>query len=84
MSREIATADRRPLQEVLDFVRSRPTMVLTTFRRDGSLQSSPVNSDWDEYRQAMIDQGKSLIRITIDRTGPIATGGLPTRLADKD
>jgi PPOX class probable F420-dependent enzyme len=33
--------------------------------------------DWDEYRQAMRCQGKSLIRITIDRWGPIATGGFP-------
>jgi PPOX class probable F420-dependent enzyme len=33
--------------------------------------------DWDEYRQAMRRQGKSLIRITIDRWGPIATGGFP-------
>lgn len=38
--------------------------------------------DWDEYRQAMRDQGKSLIRITIDSWGPIATGGFPARLAD--
>jgi PPOX class probable F420-dependent enzyme len=38
--------------------------------------------DWDEYRQAMVDQGKSLIRVTIDRWGPIATGGFPARLAD--
>jgi PPOX class probable F420-dependent enzyme len=38
--------------------------------------------NWDEYRQAMKDQGKSLIRITIDRWGPIATGGFPARLAD--
>ena len=40
------------------------------------------HSDWDEYRQAMRDQGKSLIRITIDRWGPIATGGFPARLVD--
>jgi hypothetical protein len=26
-------------------------------------------------------QGKSLIRVTIDRWGPIATGGFPARLA---
>jgi PPOX class probable F420-dependent enzyme len=37
--------------------------------------------DWDEYRQAMIDQGKSLLRITPTRWGPIATGGFPARLA---
>lgn len=40
--------------------------------------------DWDEYRQAMVEQGKSLIRVTIDSWGPIATGGFPARLADKD
>ena len=33
--------------------------------------------DWDEYRDAMAKQNKSLIRITIDRWGPIATGGFP-------
>ena len=35
------------------------------------------HDDWDEYRQAMRDQGKSLIRVSIDRWGPIATGGFP-------
>ncbi len=35
------------------------------------------HSDWDEYRAAMIDQGKSLLRITPTRWGPIATGGFP-------
>ncbi len=38
--------------------------------------------DWDEYRQAMVDQGKCLVRITIDSWGPIATGGFPPELAD--
>jgi PPOX class probable F420-dependent enzyme len=37
--------------------------------------------DWDEYRQAMVDQGKCLIRLTIERWGPIATGGFPPHLA---
>ena len=37
--------------------------------------------DWDEYRQAMREQGKSLIRITPERWSPIATGGFPARLA---
>ncbi|WP_141014765.1 PPOX class F420-dependent oxidoreductase [Nocardioides sambongensis] len=37
--------------------------------------------DWAEYRQAMLDQGKSLLRITPSRWGPIATGGFPARLA---
>jgi hypothetical protein len=33
--------------------------------------------DWDEYREAMRRQGKSLIRITVDGWGPVATGGFP-------
>lgn len=38
--------------------------------------------DWDEYREAMARQGKSLIRVTPERWGPLATGGFPPRLAD--
>ena len=37
--------------------------------------------DWDEYRNAMVEQGKCLLRLTIDTWGPIATGGFPARLA---
>jgi PPOX class probable F420-dependent enzyme len=33
--------------------------------------------DWDEYRQAMVDQGKCLIRLVPTRWGPVATGGFP-------
>ncbi|MFG2009926.1 PPOX class F420-dependent oxidoreductase [Micromonospora sp. NPDC048868] len=43
---------------------------------------SGEHPDWDEYRAAMVRQGKSLIRVTIDAWGPIATGGFPARLAD--
>jgi PPOX class probable F420-dependent enzyme len=39
------------------------------------------HDDWDEYRAAMQRQGKALIRVTIERWGPIATGGFPPRLA---
>ena len=149
MARRIATADVVELPELLDFVRPRHRMVLTTFRSDGSLQSSPVSGgvdgegrivvatypqraksanvrrarrasvialsddfdgpyvqvdgdaevidlpdaveplvdyyrsiagehpDWAEYRQAMVDQGKCLIRITPRRWGPVAMGGFP-------
>ena len=149
MARKYATADVVSLPELLDFVRPRHRMVLTTFRSDGSMQSSPVSggvddagriviasypqraksanirrtplasvmvlsdefndayvqvdgdaevidlpdaveplveyfravagehSDWDEYRRAMVDQGKSLIRVTPRRWGPVATGGFP-------
>lgn len=37
--------------------------------------------NWAEYRQAMLDQGKSLIRITPTSWGPVASGGFPARLA---
>ncbi len=37
--------------------------------------------DWEEYREAMVAQGKCLVRISITRWGPIATGGFPARLA---
>ncbi|MET4427115.1 MULTISPECIES: PPOX class F420-dependent oxidoreductase [unclassified Mycolicibacterium] len=149
MARKYATADVVARSEMLDFVRTRHHMVLTTYRADGSLQSSPVtggvdgegrivvasypqraksvnlrrdrrasitvlsdefngpyvqvdgdaevinvpeavdglveyfravageHSDWDEYRQAMVVQGKCLIRVTPTRWGPIATGGFP-------
>ncbi len=38
---------------------------------------SGEHPDWDEYRAAMRRQGKSLLRITVDRWGPVATGGFP-------
>ncbi|MGA5465986.1 PPOX class F420-dependent oxidoreductase [Mycobacterium sp. NPDC050041] len=149
MAPKIATADTVDLPGLLDFVRPRHRMVLTTFRADGGLQSSPVtggvdddgrlviasypqraksrnigrtprasvtvlsddfngpyvqvdgdaevillpdaveplveyfravageHSDWAEYRQAMVAQGKCLIRVTPVRWGPVATGGFP-------
>ena len=148
MSR-IAKADTVDLAELLNFVRPRHHMVLTTFRADGGLQSSPVTGgvdehgrlviasyprraksvnirrsgrasvvvlseefdgpyvqidgpaevidlpdaveplvdyfhavagehpDWAEYREAMINQGKCLIRVTPQTWGPVATGGFP-------
>jgi PPOX class probable F420-dependent enzyme len=33
--------------------------------------------NWDEYRDAMVRQGKCLISIEIERWGPVATGGFP-------
>jgi PPOX class probable F420-dependent enzyme len=42
---------------------------------------SGEHPDWDEYRAAMLRQGKSLLRLTIERWGPIATGGFPSRLS---
>lgn len=43
---------------------------------------SGEHPDWAEYRKAMVDQGKSLLRVTPTRWGPVATGGFPARLAD--
>jgi PPOX class probable F420-dependent enzyme len=43
---------------------------------------SGEHPDWDEYRAAMVEQGKCLLRLTIESWGPIATGGFPARLAD--
>ncbi len=149
MARKLATADVVLLPELLDFIRPRHRMVLTTFRAGESLQSSPVTGgvdgqgrivvatypqrakaanirrrprasvvvlsdefdgpyvqvdghaevvdlpeavdglveyfrcvagehpDWEEYRKAMVDQGKCLIRVTPQRWGPVATGGFP-------
>jgi PPOX class probable F420-dependent enzyme len=146
---KFATADRVERAELLEFLRARHRMILTTFRADGTLQTSPVtagvdaegrvvissypqrakvvnarkrphvsllvlsdswsdawvqldgtaevldlpdaleplveyfrvisgeHSDWDDYRAAMERQGKVLLRVTIDRWGPIATGGFP-------
>ena len=41
---------------------------------------SGEHPDWDEYRAAMARQGKSLLRVTIDSWGPVATGGFPPEL----
>jgi hypothetical protein len=42
---------------------------------------SGEHPDWDEYREAMVRQGKVLLRLTIDRWSPISRGGFPARLA---
>lgn len=39
------------------------------------------HSDWDEYRAAMVKQGKSLLRITPTRWSTVSTGGFPPELA---
>jgi PPOX class probable F420-dependent enzyme len=43
---------------------------------------SGEHSDWAEYRQAMVDQGKVLLRLVPNQWGPISRGGFPSRLAD--
>jgi PPOX class probable F420-dependent enzyme len=41
------------------------------------------HSDWDEYRTAMVEQGKSLLRITPTRWGTVSTGGFPPEVAER-
>lgn len=43
---------------------------------------SGEHPDWDEYREAMRSQGKSLVRVTVQRWGPLATGGFPPELRE--
>jgi PPOX class probable F420-dependent enzyme len=153
VSMKIATVDHVDREGLLTAIRSQHRGILTTFRRDGSPQMSPVamgvdgdgrvvvstyperaktanvrrdprasvcvlsddwdgpwvqvdgtaevvdlpealeplveyyrviageHPDWDDYRRAMQRQGKSLIRVTIERWGPVATGGFPPSLA---
>ena len=152
MPRTIATVTRTDLARLLDFIRPRHRLIVTTRRRNGSLQSSPVTGgvtgdgliavssyperakvanirrdprvsvlvlsddfggpwvqvettgtvvdlpeavdalveyyrcisgehpDWAEYRRAMVDQDKCLLRLEPTGWGPIATGGFPARL----
>lgn len=41
---------------------------------------SGEHPDWEEYRRAMVRQGKVLIRVWVERWGPVATGGFPPGL----
>jgi PPOX class probable F420-dependent enzyme len=43
---------------------------------------SGEHPDWDDYRAAMQRQGKVLLRLTIERWGPISRGGFPARLVE--
>ena len=44
---------------------------------------SGEHPDWDEYRQAMADQGKCLIVIEPTRWGPVSHGGFPPSLFEE-
>ena len=45
---------------------------------------SGEHGDWDEYRQAMTDQGKCAIVVTPTRWGPVSTGGFPPQLFEDE
>jgi PPOX class probable F420-dependent enzyme len=153
VARHIATNTTVGREALLEFVRPRHRVIVTTTRADGGIQSSPVTAgvdgagrlvvatypqrakvrnlrhrpsvsvcvlsddwsgpwvqldgtgevldlpealpplieyyrcisgehpDWDEYAAAMTKQGKCLVRVDIERWGPIATGGFPPELA---
>ncbi len=152
MGRTVATNTAVDLDKLLEFVRPRHHMIISTWRADGGMQSSPVaggvdskgrivvatyperakvhnvrrvakatalvlsddfggawvqidctaevldlpeaieplveyfrsiageHPDWDDYRHAMVVQGKCLLRLTPTRWSPVATGGFPARL----
>src|SRR5215831_19188051 len=61
---KIATADRVDRDQMLDFVRTRHRMTLTTTRRDGGVQMSPVTGGVD-------DQGRIVISTYPDRAKAI-------------
>jgi PPOX class probable F420-dependent enzyme len=50
----VATAEVVGLPALLEFIRPRHKMVLTTFRSDGSLQSSPVTGGVDDQGRVVI------------------------------
>jgi PPOX class probable F420-dependent enzyme len=54
MAPRIATANVVGFSELLDFIRPRHKMVLTTFRADASLQSSPVTGGIDGQGRVLI------------------------------
>lgn len=54
MARTVATADTVDISGLLEFVRPRHNMVLTTVRSDGSLQSSPVTGGVDDHGRLVI------------------------------
>ena len=45
---------------------------------------SGEHPDWDEYRQAMADQGKCMIMVTPTRWSPLSKGGFPPSLFEDD
>lgn len=40
--------------------------------------------DWNEYRRAMVTQGKVLLKVEIQHWGPISRGGFPARLTEEN
>lgn len=45
---------------------------------------SGEHPDWDDYRRAMVEQGKSVILVEPTRWGPVSTGGFPESLFEEE
>jgi hypothetical protein len=87
MARPIATNTDVDRDALLDFLRSRHHVVLITTRHDGRLQTSPVSAGIDGQGRLVMStypqraKVANLLRMMIERWGPIATGGFPPDLA---
>src|SRR6202022_1758033 len=73
MFTRIARADVVGLPELLYFIRPRHRMVLTTFRRDGSLQSSPVTGGVDAEGRIVVASYPQRAKSTNIRRRPEAS-----------
>jgi hypothetical protein len=83
-------ADGRPqMLPVTGGVDEQGRIVISTYpgRADGLVAYfrciSGEHPDWQEYREAMALQNKSLLRITPTRWSPISTGGFPPDVAER-
>lgn len=50
--------------------------------RSSNVTGAMTADGWNEYRQAMVDQGKCMILIEPTRWSPVSTGGFPPELFD--
>src|SRR4029078_3453618 len=73
MARKYATADVVSLPELLDFVRPRHRMVLTTFRSEVSMQISPVSGGVDDAGRIVIASYPQRAKSANIRRTPLAS-----------
>src|SRR6202795_3503831 len=73
MFTRVARADVVGLPELLYFIRPRHKMVLTTFRADGSLQSSPVTGGVDRQGRVVISSYPQRAKSANVRRNPSAS-----------
>src|SRR6185312_14127596 len=73
MARKYATADAVDLPGLFEFIRPRHRMVLTTFRSDGSLQSSPVTGGVDGQGRLVISSYPQRAKSANIRRNPTAS-----------